>query len=69
MEEKERGMLRMTNVTILACITEWLMMPFIEAGSTGRGHASLGRKVMYKFDLGMEFSTLEYMALEFRTEV
>lgn len=69
MEGEKRELLRMTNVTILACITEWLMMPFIEAGNTGRGQASLGRKVMYDFDLGMEFSTLEYMALEFRREV
>lgn len=59
MQGKKRELLRMTSVTILACITEWLMMPFIEAGNTGRGHASLGRTVMYELDLGMEFSTLE----------
>lgn len=59
MQGKKRELLRMTNVTILACVTEWLTVPFIEAGNTGRGHASLGRTVMYEFDLEMEFSTLE----------
>lgn len=47
MEGEKRELLRMTNIRILACITKWLMMPFSEAGNTGRGQASLGRKVMY----------------------